>query len=145
MDDESTEQSSDSTSVLKVVRDETWYRNNLTRSGRFAVLLTTVLITLITFDVDTLSYEGCARLSREKPAVRYAFLGVRSSLVFISILTYYLLARTYEHSIGKAMIIMGFVITIIAFFVRPETTYIIYLRMLLDLPIRFPRTTINND
>ena len=137
MEDESTrEPSLESKTYLKCVKVSDWYKYHLVRSGRFAILLFALYITLIAFDVDTLSYERCANLSREAPVIRYLFLAFRSSFVFISILIYYIMANIYGHSLAKLLIAIGAFFILFSLFIKPQASYCIYLRMFVDLPMR---------
>ena len=137
MEDELSEISSDSGSVIKLVRTEEWYRKHLLKSGRFVILAFTCYTALIVFDIDSFGYEGCASLYDSDYIVQNVFVAFRISFVFISFLSYYIISRSYDHSVGVALFVMGIFIFSLCLFIREDSKFCVYVRMCLDLPVRF--------
>ena len=139
MDNASDSYSSDSSE--EVVRDSDWYKKNFLKSGRILTQVAACYVTFIaSFDVESVMYDSDPAPNYFREGEIAMFLTLRFCYVFIGILVYIMVCRIYDHSMGIACIIVGFVFAA-GFFISLLHEATEFLRMFIELPFRFFGTT----
>ena len=121
-------------SVVEVFHGVDWYRSHLRQSGRLITIVMASYITAIAcFDLEGVIYDGSIAKDFAGHIVEIVF---RVLFIPVAILVYLLCCRVYEPDLGMSCILVG-ALLISLFWVPHTGPYFDYIRIFVDLPIRY--------